>query len=282
MHMQCHLAECVCDFGPIASFWCFSFERFNGLLGDLPTNNHSIELQVRKRFISDDSHFQLLSHSPTNQKDSCLFQQTVVDHALQFYLAKHLDSHVLSSVSQFNTGFQYVPAKKYTLVVFLRSQYDSVRDLYSILYPSLVFESVIFPQSYCKVLSVSINDQVFCAGQYALAKSTSESPGATATASSSTPLSAHVRPAKLWHFAIHSLNISELTTVTHGFAIVFWPMAHPDRNAFGKPCKVWCLNLFDSNPSLPEIIPLDTIHSFLLTTSTVLHHKNVLLTIPLV
>ena len=276
MHMQCHLAECVRDFGPIASFWCFSFERFNGLLGDLPTNNRSIELQVMKRFISDNSHFQLLSHSPACKTNLCLFQQTVTDHAFQFYSTKHLDCHVLSNVSHFSTGFQYVPARKYTLAVFSQSQLDLVKNLYHIFYPSLVPESVIFTQSYRKILSVTINDQVFRAGQYALA----ENMGSSTTCTASNP--SLVRPAKLWYFAIHSVNTSESEKITHGFAIVSWPMIHPDRNALGKPFEVWCWNLFDSNPSLPKIIPLDSIRSFLLTTSTVLHHETLLLTVPLV
>ena len=46
MHLHCHLKECILDFGPIHSFWCFSFERYNGILGDLPNNNRSIEVQV--------------------------------------------------------------------------------------------------------------------------------------------------------------------------------------------------------------------------------------------
>ena len=32
MHLHCHLKECVLDYGPIHSFWCFSFERYNGIL----------------------------------------------------------------------------------------------------------------------------------------------------------------------------------------------------------------------------------------------------------
>ena len=31
MHMQCHLCDCVRDYGPLHSFWLFSFERYNGL-----------------------------------------------------------------------------------------------------------------------------------------------------------------------------------------------------------------------------------------------------------
>ena len=33
MHLSLHIAECCLDFGPTNSFWCFSFERHNGLLG---------------------------------------------------------------------------------------------------------------------------------------------------------------------------------------------------------------------------------------------------------
>ena len=33
MHLHGHLSQCVKDFGPVYSFWCFSFERLNGLLG---------------------------------------------------------------------------------------------------------------------------------------------------------------------------------------------------------------------------------------------------------
>ena len=46
MHMSCHLRECILDFGP---FWLFAFERFNGILGQLPTNNRSVEVQMMKR-----------------------------------------------------------------------------------------------------------------------------------------------------------------------------------------------------------------------------------------
>ena len=39
MHLACHLKECIIDYGPVHEFWCFGFERFNGILGSYP-NNH--------------------------------------------------------------------------------------------------------------------------------------------------------------------------------------------------------------------------------------------------
>jgi hypothetical protein len=33
LHLSLHLCECSYDFGPLYTFWCFSFERMNGILG---------------------------------------------------------------------------------------------------------------------------------------------------------------------------------------------------------------------------------------------------------
>ena len=49
MHLHCHLKEVIIDYGPMHSFWCFSFERYNGILGSIKTNNRSIELQLMRK-----------------------------------------------------------------------------------------------------------------------------------------------------------------------------------------------------------------------------------------
>jgi hypothetical protein len=33
LHLLLHLCECSFDYGPLYTFWCFSFERMNGMLG---------------------------------------------------------------------------------------------------------------------------------------------------------------------------------------------------------------------------------------------------------
>lgn len=53
MHMCCHLRECILDYGPLNNFWVFAFESFNGILGQLPNNNKSIEVQMLNWFLSD-------------------------------------------------------------------------------------------------------------------------------------------------------------------------------------------------------------------------------------
>lgn len=52
IHLHCHLKETIIDYGPIHSFWCFSFEGYNGILGSIKTNNRSIELQLMRKVIT--------------------------------------------------------------------------------------------------------------------------------------------------------------------------------------------------------------------------------------
>ena len=51
LHPMLHLKECMLMFGPTYSIWLFSFERMNGLLGSIPTNNKYIEEQFFCRFL---------------------------------------------------------------------------------------------------------------------------------------------------------------------------------------------------------------------------------------
>ena len=53
MHLHCHLEEIILDFGPIYGFWLFSFEHYNGFLGNYPTNRKDIESQLFRRFVND-------------------------------------------------------------------------------------------------------------------------------------------------------------------------------------------------------------------------------------
>ena len=53
MHLHGHLAGYIFDYGPVHSFWLFSFERHNDHLGALPTNKQSVETQFMERFLKE-------------------------------------------------------------------------------------------------------------------------------------------------------------------------------------------------------------------------------------
>ena len=56
LHQICiiHLSECIHDYGPVYTFWCFSFERYNGILGAYQHNNRAIPIQMMRKFLEDE------------------------------------------------------------------------------------------------------------------------------------------------------------------------------------------------------------------------------------
>ena len=48
-HMSLHLPDVIKDLGPPQSFWCFGYERMNGVLSGTPNSNRCIELEVANR-----------------------------------------------------------------------------------------------------------------------------------------------------------------------------------------------------------------------------------------
>jgi len=52
-YLSLHLYECLSDYGPLYAFWCFSFERMNEILGNLPNSNRQIEPKLIRRLMFD-------------------------------------------------------------------------------------------------------------------------------------------------------------------------------------------------------------------------------------
>ena len=53
MHLHLHLQKFFKDYGPCYGYWLFSYERYNGILGNYHTNQLSIEIQLMRRFIEN-------------------------------------------------------------------------------------------------------------------------------------------------------------------------------------------------------------------------------------
>ena len=48
IHLSLHIRQCCLDYGPPYTYWCYFFERMNGLLGSYPTSNRSIEPELMR------------------------------------------------------------------------------------------------------------------------------------------------------------------------------------------------------------------------------------------
>ena len=54
LHMHMHLNDCILDAEPVYTFWCFSFERYNGMvLGTIYSCVHAVEGDGGKKFWVD-------------------------------------------------------------------------------------------------------------------------------------------------------------------------------------------------------------------------------------
>ena len=54
-HMCLHIPDMILDLGPPHAFWCFGYERLNGILAGTPNSNRRIEAEVTNRFLRDTS-----------------------------------------------------------------------------------------------------------------------------------------------------------------------------------------------------------------------------------
>ena len=280
MHMHLHLADCLRDYGPLHAFWLYSFERYNGLLGNQPTNNRAIELQLIHRFERDNLHIDLLSvaESMPLAKD---FRDIVCGHALQYQSTSE------SVIVENEDNFQL--PKKYTFTVLDGNDLTQLRQVYAHLHP----ERATFIQdvrnavpSTCKRYT-HVN---FCGKKLSSASEHNEGkvPYALAipiaqTESSSTSTNVDPRPAHILYFVKHSWIIPELNEephqYSHTFAVCKWPQEHPDQNIVGKPVQVWCKSLSDC--SINPFVPAENIVSRLIVAYECINNESVLVVIPL-
>ena len=271
IHLHAHLSECIKDYGPMSTFWLFSFERFNGILGDEPTNNRSIEVQLVTRFMKDNAHLQLLLSVPNASSDiTDTFSRVVIDQSCNFTSTKHLDarSEALQDQSVTET---IIPAIKHTISIFSETEMKILSDIYHEVYSDIP-EDLYLPQSYQKMDYVTIHGQKVSTGQYILARS---------VFSFSQSHTLQLRPAKIEYFFKHSVLVSESDCVSHIFAAVSWPMHHPLRHHIGKPYEIWCTSAFETcNKNF--ILPLDNFSCVLLTGCQVYLNQTVLITVPLI
>lgn len=120
MHMHGHLKDVVKDYGPVQEFWLFSFERYNGILGNQPSNNKCIEPQLMQRFLNDSVTKSLIESQPNNFNEE--FQPL-----LESVTASKLAGSVLETIV---SEFSHLPTK-YSRGVLSCDEVDTLKQLYS-------------------------------------------------------------------------------------------------------------------------------------------------------
>ena len=278
MHLHNHLASCIRDFGPLHAFWLYSFERYNGLLGNLPTNNHAVEIQLMQRFVRDNTTLDLISQAESIDLVE-EFGEVVLGHAKRFYsVAEH------DFVNE--KSFSFPP--KHVLTHLDMSCCEELKRLYSTIYPlcsEFLATSKNFPSICCKYEYVLINNKKLASSKknapsYAMAK-----PVAPFPSCSNISTNDGSRPIEIQYFIKHTLQVPQPPTATnppghetHVFVIGKWLMYHPEHRCMGKPVQVWCKSLYE--PVMNTVIPLKNLTAHVISAVECIAGESVLVVIP--
>ena len=158
---------------------------------------------------------------------------------------------------------------------------EALLHVYCSLYETLSAAKVEdIPQTYQKMMTLTINGQQFKAGQYFFAKSVIDFESNAKEEVHTVFTDPLYRPVRIDHFAVHSISVGN-SVYSHCFAVASWPQRHPDINYFGKPYQIWCRSLYECTLS-NFVVPIENISSLLLTADFVLEEKHVLLVVPLI
>ena len=124
MHLHGHLRDVILDYGPTQEFWCYSFERFNGILGNQPTNNRAIEPQLLKQFLLD------------SDSTSYVFPDEFAEDFASLDLNNVQRSTVRGSVLDAITKCEFLLPTKFKRCVFSSGDLEQLKNLYQLLHPA--------------------------------------------------------------------------------------------------------------------------------------------------
>ena len=168
MHMHMHLYDCCQDYGSVYAFWCFAYERYNGILGSYQTNKRCIKAQIMRKFLlqqqvgklkfpADFREFSSLLHPTGTAKGSLKAESASPDAVVKYDALTNSSLETLQSTHSnvyfcIEKGNELLP-KVYEKVLS-SNQVKYLKQLYSLLYPNydLKHFSMFYEQSSSAVL----------------------------------------------------------------------------------------------------------------------------------
>lgn len=251
MHMHGHLKDSILDFGPVQEFWLFSYERYNGILGNQPNNNRLVEPQLIQRFLRDN--FAVSFEYPSEFREN--FSSIVVPSNVVGSLGDTLSTP---------TTTQHEFPSKFSRGVFDADSLDVLKTLFCKINPEYSDDEVTVNSIYLKYASFTYNNKTFLSSgcrrhrMYLVNALWKENLYGTAltTLPDSDRLESNIRPVNV-HYYIKSTFVVNDTPFSLCFAYVSWLFPHPKQYFLGKPVELWC-NMQESF-GLHSFIPLDTI-----------------------
>ena len=248
-----YLAACIREYGPLHSFWLFSFQRYNGLLGNQPTNNRAIEIQLMNQFLKDNTHLELL-HKADSMPLLDKFGPVVKEHANKFVSVRVTTNDLAHPL--------FCEPTKYTLTILSPDFIGVLKQVYCntyLQYKLLITEDILLiPSSVRKFHHIQMNGS----------KLSSLGEGAQTRvpyliAKPVFPFAAidiDIRPAQIQYFfqafifgSIQSLGIS-----FSSFCCSKVATGSPTSSSYGETCRGVVKSLFE--PTIENIlVPVENI-----------------------
>lgn len=257
MHMACHLKASIEDYGPLSSFWCFPFERYNGILEGIKKSWLNpekqmflkyLDLQLMRQFtnsehnmfVSDICKEYMMGNSASG---SSSLAQTGKSDVIIVEQLKNISCPVVQ-IDATKKSFHYlVPPFKEKC--FCDTEVAILEHMYSLLYPTSIVNFTRFYFQYKKL--VINNEEFLCENSLSKRSSTiaAKWPGVLCVDPSG---EAPLRVAQVHAYIEHNVVLNkngETTSLPHVLAKVSWYMDHPKRDHLRSTVTI-CSTTFDS------------------------------------
>ena len=264
-HLHCHLKECIEDYGPIYSFWCFAFERFNGILGNTTTNNRSIEIQIMRKFISSKhvsnvglpqdfrEHFSPLFAHFYNVLDS--EDNVSVGSSLLLFAACSVNVRLIQWA---NISCISLPSA-YKLMYLDQDDQQLLANTYSYMYPDQTIEFNSIGEVARKYSSVTLAGEKFGSKHECRSLRSARVMASWAGKDGAVNAKSRMRPAQVKFYMMHCLK-REDKYEKHIFACVNWYSEDAEKEFYRSPVEVWKRKEFDV-PGPACFIPVQRLYS---------------------
>ena len=286
MHLHGHLKDVVQDYGPIHEFWCYSFERFNGILGKQPTNNRAIEPQLLKQF--------LLDNASSSYNFPCEFKNDFASLDLNNVQRSKLTGSVLDTI----TKDEFLLPARYNRCVLSLDDIEQLQKLYLILHPE--YSNISVNRVYKKYSSITLKGKVYRSSglknQHAdrllvVLASWNQSvfgPPPTSLPDAAFHSNSNYRPINVLYYITATCRFTcpdkpeqecqQEWTLAH----VSWLFPHPKRYHLGKPAELWCsIASLSESFGIHSFVPLDLLLSRCAHGPFTLDNESLLVVVPL-
>ena len=233
-------------------FWLFSFERYNGILGSIPHNNHSIEVQIMTRFLRNN---EILTASMPNEFYSVFKDVFPKNNKLCGSLGDTM-SYSCISPSQSkgwtvdSPSLQIDLPSHYVRHVFDDREVQLLNELYRKLY-KVSGSSIFVSRTHQRYLSATINGIQFgswktrtASSSLAMVKCDNDLFGPPLNLASTSATAVVSRAAKINFFRKHTIEM-ESETKTHLLVSLSWFKPYVRSTDQGKPITVWYHDVFE-------------------------------------